>query len=91
MKKMLILKEKDRISVGPMRKEISTPVLRFRLQFLNNDDENQAVHKVEVRNINFLDLMQHLKRGESVFITPILEDSIRIKKQDRTLWYFAHA
>lgn len=92
MKEMLILEEeKGNVPEELMEKIVPTStVLRFRLLFLN-DNENKTIHKVEVRNINFQDLIRHLKRGESVFIIPKLlgNSSKHAKKQeDQTLWYF---
>jgi hypothetical protein len=64
----------------------------FRLRFLSKE-ESQIIHKVEVRNINFQDLMRHLLRGESVFIAPKLKEKssgYANKREDRTQSYFAH-
>jgi hypothetical protein len=92
MKRMLILKENGVVSEELVGKAIpATNIQRFKLLFMNND-ESQRIHKVEVRNINFQDLMRHLKQGESVCITPELlgDPSVHTKKQDRASWYFAH-
>jgi DNA-directed RNA polymerase beta' subunit len=92
MEKMLILRGKGIVTEELEGKTIpKMTVARFRLEYLNNG-ENKATHKVEVRNINFLDLMRHLKKGESVLITPEpLKDSLmQIKNQKQTPWYFAH-
>lgn len=94
MKERLILEEEK----GDIPEELmgkvapKSAVLRFRLLFLNNK-ENKTIHKVEVKNLNFQDLMRHLQRGESVFIIPkLLGDSSKDmeKQEDRTLWYFTH-
>ena len=63
----------------------------FRLRFMDKD-ENQIIHKVEVRKINFQDLMSHLRHGESVLITPkLLESSLKnANKKDQGSWYFVH-
>jgi len=61
----------------------------FRLRFLN-EDEGQTIHKVDVRNINFQDLMRHLLRGESVLITPKLNSSDDANKQDWAKSYVTH-
>lgn len=100
MKEMLILEEEEKGNIPEelMEKVVQTStVLRFRLQFLDNNEnkikENRTIHKVEVRNLNFQDLMRHLQRGESVLIIPKLlgNSSRHAKKQgDRTPWYFAH-
>jgi len=95
MEKMLILEEEEKGNIPEkfMRNvTLTSAALRFMLLYLNNDD-NQTIHKVEVRNVNFQDLMRHLQRGESVFITPELlgNSSKHTKKQkDRTPWYFPH-
>jgi hypothetical protein len=95
MKEMLILEEEEK---GNMPEELmekvvpTSTVLRFRLLFINNN-ENKTIHKVEVRNLNFQDLMRHLQRGESVFIIPkLLGNSSKHMKnhEDRTPWYVAH-
>lgn len=95
VEEMLISEEET----GKMPEELmekvvpASAVLRFRLLFLKNG-ENKTIHKVEVRSINFRDLMRHLKRGESVFITPkLLRSSSKHAKiqEDQTLCYFAHA
>lgn len=89
MKKMLMLEE------GTMPEELvekvvtTSAMLGFRLLFLDNN-ENEAIHRVEVRNINFQDLIRHLQRGESVFIIPkLLENSSKHAKKQAP-WYFAH-
>ena len=67
-------------------------ILGFKLRFLGKN-ENQIIHNVEVKNINFQDLMRHLQRGESVSISPkLLENSSAYKKkhEDQASWYFAH-
>lgn len=95
MKKMLILEEEE--EKGDMTEELmekmvpTSTVRRFRLLFQNHN-ENKTIHKVEVRNLNFQDLMRHLQRGESVFIIPKLlgNSSKHTKQEDRTPWYFAH-
>ena len=94
MKETLIIEEeKGNIPEELMEKVVPTSaVLRFRLLFLNNN-ENKTIRKVEVKNLNFQDLMRHLQRGESVFIIPkLLGDSSKDmeKQEDRTPWYFAH-
>lgn len=94
-REMLILKEEEKGNMPEelMEKMVSTPtVLRFRLLFLNNN-ANKTIHKVEIRNLNFQDLMRHLQRGESVLIIPkLLRNSSKHMKnhEDPTPWYFAH-
>lgn len=91
MKKTLILKDKGITSEELAGKVIPTSnILKFRVLFMNNDDSHR-IQKVEVRNINFLDLMRHLKRGESVCITPeLLGESLNHQKEDRTPWHIDH-
>jgi hypothetical protein len=91
MKKTLLLEE-ERGSMWEKIMEKANLVSGFRLRFLGKD-ESQMVHKVEVRKINFQDLMRHLLRGESVLITPKLKENSSEdakKLEDRTPWYFAH-
>jgi hypothetical protein len=89
MKKVLMLEaEKD----GNLEKLVETtnPVVKFKLSFW---DENQRIHSVEVRNINFQDLMRHLQHGESVLITPEFPEycSTQTKRQEQEApWYFVH-
>lgn len=83
----LILEEEGKI---PKAIENSSLVLRYELQFLSNDD-NQSVHKVEVRSVDFHDVIRHLRQGDSVLITPKLQENSRGRqRQDRTPWYFRH-
>ena len=94
MKEMLILEEEEgNMPEELMEKVVSTStVLRFRLLFLNNS-ENKTIHKVEVRNLNFQDMIRHLQRGESVLIIPKLlgNPSKHTKKhENQNPWYFAH-
>jgi hypothetical protein len=91
MKKTLLLEE-ERGNMWEKTMEKANLVSGFRLRFLGKD-ESQMMHKVEVRKINFQDLMRHLLRGESVFITPKLKENSSEdakKREDRTPWYFAH-
>lgn len=91
MKKMLILEE-ERGNMWEKTMVKENPVSGFKLRFLGKN-ESQMIHKVEVRKINFRDLMRHLRRGESVLITPkFRENSLTNakKQEDQTLWYFAH-
>jgi hypothetical protein len=90
MKKTLLLEE-ERGNMWKKTMEKANSALRFELRFLDNN-ERQGIHKIEVRNINFQDLMRHLQRGESVLITPeLLENSsTNMKKKNRGPWYFVH-
>jgi hypothetical protein len=68
-------------------KEDSDLVLRYELQFLGDDE--RAVHKVEVRSINFQDIIRHLRQGDSVLITPKSQGDLHKKKNpDQGPWYF---
>jgi hypothetical protein len=83
----LILEEEGKI---PKDMEHSSLVLRYELQFFTNDD-SQAVHKVEVRSVDFYDIIRHLRQGESVLITPKLQENLTKKqRRDHTPWYFIH-
>ena len=70
--------------------ESSNPVLGYRLQFLSNN-ETQTVHKVEVKSVDFHDVIRHLRQGDSVLITPKLQENLTKKqRQNRAPWYFTH-
>jgi hypothetical protein len=85
MRKIAVLEE-DNVS-GIM--ENAKSVSGFRLQFLDENGK-QIIHKVDVRSINVQDLLRHLRRGESVLITPKLQEdfSPQAKKLERESWYF---
>ncbi|PIU58713.1 hypothetical protein COS86_08060 [Candidatus Bathyarchaeota archaeon CG07_land_8_20_14_0_80_47_9] len=88
MKKRLMLGEEE----GNLSKvaESSNPVLGYRLQFLSNN-ETQTVHKVEVKSVDFHDVIRHLRQGDSVLITPKLQENLTKKqRQNRAPWYFTH-
>jgi hypothetical protein len=88
MKKMLMLEEEGR--TVPEIMGIPLSLHGYTLQFLS-ENESQTVHKVEVRRVNFQDIMRHLRQGDSVLIRPNFQaDSDKMKKRDQTLWYFAH-
>jgi len=83
----LILEEEGKT---PKTMEHCDPVIRYDLQFLINDGSH-TVHKVEVRNVDFHDVIRHLRQGDSVVITPKLQENLTKKqRQDRSTWYFAH-
>jgi hypothetical protein len=93
-KERLILEEERGNIPEELLEKVVPPsaMQRFRLLFLNNN-KNRTIQKVEVKNLNFQDLMRHLHRGESVYITPkLLGDSSKEtkKQEDRSPWYFAH-
>lgn len=84
---MLEVEKDDKLE---KRIEETNSILKFQLSFLG---ENQRIHKVEVKNINFQDLMRHFQHGESVLITPkFLENrSTPTGKQEHEApWYFTH-
>jgi hypothetical protein len=88
MKKMLMHEEEE----GTKPEIIETPssLHGYTLQFVS-ENENQTVRKVEVRRVNFQDIMRHLRQGDSVLIRPKFhEDSDKTKKRDQAPWYFAH-
>jgi hypothetical protein len=64
---------------------------KFLIFFLVNDEE-QSVKVEEVEEVNFGTIKRHLKKGESVFITPKRpEQNERVKKRDeRELVHFTH-
>lgn len=67
--------------------------IKFQLFFLKHD-KSQGVKVVEVKEINFGEVIQHLNLGESVFITQkhvkTLNPRQRMKKEAEELWYFTH-
>jgi hypothetical protein len=92
MKKIALLNEEEgNIPDMPEMIENAKPVSGFRLQFLS-ENERQVPHKVDVRCINMRDLLRHLRQGESVLITPKLQEdfSVAAKRLDREAWYFTH-
>lgn len=64
LKKMLRLETGEDGKSGKLL-ERTGPIPEFKLSFL---DESQGFSKVEVRSVNFEDLMWHLQRGESFII-----------------------
>jgi hypothetical protein len=91
MKRALALKlEEEEIGYSEKMVMETDSIWGFKLLFLNGD---KSVHQVEVRKINFQDLMRHLQNGESVLITPKLkEQSLTTKKlrEGQAPWYFTH-
>ncbi|MEM3459464.1 MAG: hypothetical protein QXW63_00030 [Candidatus Bathyarchaeia archaeon] len=91
MKKALKYEEDE------MEPELSEKVIEkisviqgFKLLFLNG---NKSIHQVEVRRINFQDLMRHLQQGESILITPKLQKEFSVtmmKREEQAPWYFTH-
>jgi hypothetical protein len=81
MRKTLVLDEEEGGTWAKVMDKVN-PILGFKVKFLGTN-ENQMINKVDVRNINFQDLMRHLQRGESVLITPKLlsNSSPNTKKQ----------
>jgi len=71
-----------------------TPDLMFQIFFLSQD-QNQSVEVVETEEIDFGEVIQRLKMGESVFIKyknpEILESYSKTnKEQAQEFWYFNH-
>ncbi|MGB9760830.1 MAG: hypothetical protein ACP5IM_06885 [Candidatus Bathyarchaeia archaeon] len=91
MRKVLALKlEEEEMEHSEKLVMETNSVEGFKLLFLNGD---KSIRQVEVRKINFQDLMRHLQNGESVLITPKLkEDFLAAKKtlEEQTPWYFIH-
>ena len=92
MKRVLVLEEEN----GNMWEKVmekANPLRWFKLSFLDKSSNGCQVHRVEVRNINIQDIMRHLQHGESVLITPKLQEDSAIdakKQKDQTIWYFTH-
>ena len=63
----------------------------FQVFFLAHD-QSQGVEVVEIEEIDFGEIIQRLKMGESVFIKyknpETLEPSSEIKKEEKKPWYF---
>ncbi len=91
MKSMLLIREEIG-NAWQKTMEKAEPISGFTLRFLGTD-AGQTIHKVDIRNINFQDLMRHLRCGESVIITPKPNghtlDNVR-KQENRAPWYFTH-
>ena len=70
--------------------EVSNEKPQFRLFFLK--DEDQKVEVVEVETINFREVEDRLKHGESVFITrkskQKLNTNLTSKETIEESWYF---
>jgi hypothetical protein len=82
----LLLEENERVLEAVERPDL---VLGYELQFLN-DNKGQSIHKVEVRSVNFQDVIRHLRNGDSVLITPRLQEGLAKKKKQDGTWYFTH-
>ncbi len=72
----------------------------FQVMFLDND-VGQEVEIQEVEEIDFLSIQEHLKRGESIFITSRNSQKLRAPKEKKarqnqsnmktvTTFYFDH-
>lgn len=91
MKNMLLIEE-EKGNTWEKTMEKANQLSGFMLRFLGRD-AGQKIHKVEVRNIDFQDLMRHLRLGQSVLIIPkpnghALENAR--KQEHRAPWYFTH-
>jgi hypothetical protein len=66
----------------------------FQLFFLKND-ETQNVEVIELNEINFEDVKNHLERGESVFITRKREQTSDMNfiayERVKEPWYFVRS
>jgi len=90
MKRALALKlEEEEMGCSEKMVMETNSIWGFKLQFLNGD---KSIHQVEVRKINFQDLMCHLQKGESVLIAPksTKHFSNMEKHEKQGLWYIAH-
>ena len=70
------------------------PELLFQIFFLSQN-QNQSVEVVETEEIDFGEIIERLKVGESVFNKnknpEILESRSKMKKEEeQKLWYFNH-
>jgi hypothetical protein len=82
----LILEEEGKTPKGVKR----SFTVRYELQFIGNDNR-RTVHKVEVKSVDFYDVIRHLRQGDSVLITPkIKKDLHKDQGKDPGPWYFAH-
>jgi hypothetical protein len=93
MKRALVLEEQNSFTEEKVMEKAN--LLRgFKLSFLDKlSDGHEEVHRVEVKNVNIQDVMRHLQRGESVLITPKLQEDSLIaakKQKDQAAWYFIH-
>jgi hypothetical protein len=65
----------------------------FQIFFLSQD-QNQSVEVVETGEIDFGEIIERLKMGESVFIknknSEILESCSRINREEEQDWYFTN-
>jgi hypothetical protein len=65
----------------------------FQIFFLSQD-QDQSVEVVETGEIDFGEIVERLKVGESVFIKnknpEILKSRSRMNKEEKNLWYFTH-
>jgi hypothetical protein len=66
----------------------------FQIFFLSQD-QTQSVEVVETEEIDFVEIVERLKLGESVFIKnknpEILKSRSRMnKEEEQNLWYFTH-
>jgi len=75
----------------PKLMTITKPVQYYKLQYLNAN-HTQIIHSVEVKRLYVQDISQHLYRGESVLITPKLQETLQARRKDLTHspWYFTH-
>lgn len=69
----------------------SKRMLGYKLQYLNAS-HSQIIHSVEAKRLHVKDISQHLQRGESVLITPKLQETSQARTRDLTQlpWYFTH-
>jgi hypothetical protein len=89
-KKTLLIQDDERGNISERLIENTNLLVGFSLLFLAN--EGRPTRKVEIRRINFQDIMRHLQYGESVLITPKLREdfSANARTQNREPWYFTH-
>ena len=87
---MLVLQDEERGNIPESFVENTDRVIGFSLVFLGK--KGQAIRKMEIRNINFQDVIRHLQYGDSVIITPkfLRTSEMHSKKQEQVPWYFPH-
>jgi hypothetical protein len=91
VKKMLIAMQQEEQDGQPKLMTSSKPVLGYKLQYLNAN-HSQIIHTDVVKRLYVQDILQHLQRGESVLITPKLQETFRARTKGLTQlpWYFTH-
>jgi hypothetical protein len=88
MRKVVVPREVTIVDALTEKSGRSFTSVKFKMLFIRN---KTLIHQVEVRNVNFLDLMRHLEAGESVEIIPELDNNATDEHgRDRAPWYIVH-